>query len=328
MPIRVAACGVGHWHALYDAAYLLHLQRMPDVQLVAVHDPDPDLAARRAAAVGDPPVYADYRRMVDDTRPDFVLALGRPTTMAETAHFLLDRGLPFLMEKPMGFDADQVREIAERAAALRAFVAVPLHYRYQPHVQQAREMIAHGRFGRLSHVLFRLLRPTSARYPAWGAGWMLDPAVANGGCLRNLGPHGLDAFCYLLQEEVEVTGAQLSDRALGEAVEDYATVSLRSRSGVLGTIEVGNLYPGDGGESELSVSGQDALLIARGASTRVVTAAGEDVRAAQLAEPGAYLVLRETLDRWQRGEPPPMDAQDCYRAIKLVDDAYALSRHA
>ena len=38
---------------------------------------------------------------------------------------------------------------------------------------------------------------------------MLDPAEA-GGCLRNLGPHGLDMFLFLTGEEAEVTGAQLS----------------------------------------------------------------------------------------------------------------------
>src|SRR6266550_7213069 len=31
--------------------------------------------------------------------------------------------------------------------------------------------------------------------------WMLDPAEAGGGCLRNLGPHGLDMFLYLTGEE-------------------------------------------------------------------------------------------------------------------------------
>ena len=42
-------------------------------------------------------------------------------------------------------------------------------------------------------------------------------------------------------EEAEVGGVQLSSRALGTAVEDYATLLLRTRSGVLGTIEVGKL---------------------------------------------------------------------------------------
>ena len=65
---------------------------------------------------------------------------------------------------------------------------------------------------------------------------MLDPKDAGGGCLRNLGPHGLDLFLFLTGEDARVIGAQVSARALGQAVEDYASVLLRSASGVLGTM--------------------------------------------------------------------------------------------
>ena len=82
MPVRIAAIEVGHWHALFDAAYLKTLARMPDMQLVGVQDPDPAMAAQRAAQVGGPPTFTDYREMLSITRPDFVLALGRPSTMA------------------------------------------------------------------------------------------------------------------------------------------------------------------------------------------------------------------------------------------------------
>ena len=62
LPVRIAAIGVGHWHSLFDAAYLKTLARMPEVQLVGVQDPDAALAAQRAGQVGDPPTFTDYRR--------------------------------------------------------------------------------------------------------------------------------------------------------------------------------------------------------------------------------------------------------------------------
>src|SRR5262249_54343717 len=182
VPTRVAAIGVGHWHSLYDSAYLRHLAGIPDMRLVALHDPSATIAAQRAAELGGPPVYTDYRRMLTETRPDFVIALGRHSSMAETALYLLDQGYPFLMEKPMGIDAGEVRRVADRAAAKNAFVAVPLGQRYQPFVARARALLAEGRFGPLSHIYFRLNRPTSARYVAWDAPWMLDPRDAGGGC--------------------------------------------------------------------------------------------------------------------------------------------------
>jgi predicted dehydrogenase len=296
---------------------------------VALHDDDAAIAAERAAAVGNPAIYTDYRQMLAETKPDFVLALGRPTDMASTAHYLLDHGYPFLMEKPMGFDATQVRGIADKARACKGFAAVSLPYRYQAQMVLAQRLIAegiHGRLGTLSHIAMRNMRPSSARYPAWGAPWMLDPAVANGGCLRNLGPHGLDVFTWLTGEDVEVTGAQLSARGLGQRVEDYASVMLRSASGIVGNIEVSNLYPGQGGLADLRVSGSDGMLVVTDGAARLVTRAGaESIKLDAVATPHR-LALADVLARWQRGDGPMTDADDCYRVIRLVDDAYAMTR--
>ena len=324
--IGIAAIGVNHWHSLYDAAYLPQLQQMPDVRILAVQDADAALAAERAAAIGNPPTYTDYRQMLAETKPDFVIALGRPSDIASTAHYLLDHGYPFLMEKPMGFDAEEVRGVAEKARATGRFAAVPLPFRFQPQVSLARQLIAEDRLGPLSHISIRNMRPTSARYPAWGAGWMLDPAVANGGCLRNLGPHGLDVFTLLTGEDAEVTGAQFSSRGLGQPVEDYASVMLRSASGIVGNVEVSNLYPGQGGLAELHVSGRDGMLTFAEGTARIVTREGKEIVKLVPVERASLLVLEDVLLRWQQGKRPLTDADDCYRAVRLIDQAYALAR--
>jgi predicted dehydrogenase len=324
--IRVAAVEVSHWHALHDAAYLRVLAEMQDVQLVGLHDPDAAVAAARAATLGGPPVFTDLRAMLDATRPDFVLALGRHDRMAATARALLDGGYPFMMEKPMGVSAAEVQAIADAARARQAFVAVPLSQRYQPFVARARTMLAEGRFGPLSHLYFRLNRPTSARYPAWQSAWMLDPAAAGGGCLRNLGSHLLDLFRVLTGEETRVVGAQLSARVHGQPVEDYASVLVRSASGVLGTIEVGNTVPYDGSDGEWKIAGRDAILILYHDGTmRQLTAGGEQTL------PGAPAPLyrdcvRDILDHWRRGAPPPISVHDLLPVVRLIDEAYALAR--
>lgn len=325
MAIRIAAIGVNHWHALWDAAYLPELLRLPDVEIVAVHDTDPAIAQHRAAAVGNPPVYTDYRQMLTEVKPDFVLALGRHSEMAEVAHYLLDHGFPFLLEKPMGLDAAEVRSIARKADAVKGFAAVPFSTRFQPQVPLAKAMIAQGKFGPISHISFRLMRPTNARYPAWGAPWMLDPAIAGGGVLRNLGNHGLDLFNYLTGEETNVIAAQVSTKGLGTAVDDYATVLLRSKSGIIGNVEVSNLYPQDGTHTLLHISGRDALFTFVDGTLRIVTKEGEETRVLQSPGRPSALMLRETLSCWQRGERPPTDVHDCYRAVRLIDQAYLLA---
>jgi predicted dehydrogenase len=322
MRIRVAAIEVSHWHSLYDAAYLRHLADMADVEIVGVQDPSREVAAQRATAVGGPPTFSDYRDMLAQTRPDFVLALGRHCHMAEVAHYLLDHRYPFVMEKPMGISAAEVRGVAAKAVATGGFAAVPLARRYDPFTVHGRGLLAAGRLGPVSHIYFRLNRPTSARYPAWQSPWMLDPAVAGGGCLRNLGPHGFDLFLFLTGEDAVVTGAQLSWRAREQPVEDYASVLVRSASGILGTIEVGNTVPGQGSDEEAKIAGRDGLFSLSGGALRLFTASGEETLPGEPAEPLARTALRDALDHWRRGAPPPISVHDCARAVVLIDQAY------
>jgi hypothetical protein len=35
--------------------------------------------------------------------------------------------------------------------------------------------------------------------------------------------------------------------------------------------------------------------------------------------------LRDALARWQNGEPPAAGIEDCYRAMRLVDEAYDIA---
>jgi predicted dehydrogenase len=325
-PVHVAAIGVGHWHSLFDAAYLKTLAAMPEVRLVGLQDTDAGIAAQRAAQLGSPPTFTDYREMLSATRPHFVIVLGRHSEMAATAHYLLDQGYPFLVEKPAGLNAREVESVAEKAASKgsAAFAGVPLFQRLHPFVTHARRMLAEGAFGPVSHFYFRSNRPTSARYVAWGAPWMLDPALAGGGCLRNVGLHGIDAFLYLTGEDAQVTGVHLSSRALGQRVEDYATVLLRSASGVLGTIEVGNTFPGKGGDAEWRLSGRDALLTLRDGALRCTTSAGEQALEGP-AERLPAIAVRDGIARCQRGESPAVGIADCCRAMRLVDQAYEIA---
>jgi predicted dehydrogenase len=260
--------------------------------------------------------------MLAATRPDFVVALGRHRQMAGIAHDLLDQGYPFLMEKPMGINATEVEAVAAKAARLDAFVAVPLAQRYAPFATRARELLAAGRFGPLSHIYVRINRPGPARYPAWDCPWMLDPAEAGGGCLRNLGPHGLDMFLYLTGEPAQVTGAQLSWRAHERAVEDYASVMLRSSSGILGTVEVGNGFPRDGTDGEWKIAGRDAILTMKDAVMKLATAEGDETFPGADVTGPYFIALRDALDHWRRGVPPPISVHDCARTVRLIDQAY------
>lgn len=322
MTIRVAAIGVSHWHSLYDSAYLKQLSAMPDVEIVGMQDDMKHLALHRASVVGiAAPIFTDYRRMLDEVKPSFVLALGRHDNMAETAGHLLDRQIPFIMEKPMSFNSKQLATVVEKARLTSGFAAVPLSMRTSPFFIHVKNLIKKGQYGPLCHFYQRMNRPTSDRYIAWDSPWMLDPAIANGGCLRNLGVHALDTFINLTggSHLIEVTGAQLSWATHSRQVEDYASVLLRTKKGVLGTIEVGNGFPTDGTDEHTKVAFREAIISIVGESIILETSRGI-LELPSICD--STSVLRRTLDAAVAGYPPPVSVEDCYKAVRLIDMAY------
>jgi predicted dehydrogenase len=102
-------------------------------------------------------------------------------------------------------------------------------------------------------------------------------------------------------------------------------VLVRSISGILGTIEVGNVFPRNGTDGEWKVAGRDAILTLKDGVLKLATAEGEEtLPSGDIATP-YFAALRDALDCWQRGAPPPIGVEDCLRAVRLIDRAYALA---
>ena len=155
---------------------------------------------------------------------------------------------------------------------------------------------------------------------------MLDPAEAGGGCLRNLGPHGLDMFLHLTGEPAQVTGAQVSRRGQGCTVEDYASVMVRSASGILGTVEVGNGFPRDGTDGEWKIAGRDAILTMKDGLTKLATAKGDETFQGGDVTAPYFTAVRDALDHWRQGKAPPISVHELVPVVRLIDRAYELAR--
>jgi hypothetical protein len=199
MTIRVAAIEVSHWHALNDAAYFRPLVAMPDVELVAIQDSDARSRGETSGRGGEP---ADLHGLPKESSdpPRLRRCARAGLSDGRDCQRPARPGLSLLDGETDGINAPEVEAVAVKAARLGAFFAVPLAQCYGPFAKRARELLAAGRFGAaVAHL--RPHQPAGANYQAWDCAWMLDPAEAGGGCLRNLGPHGLDMFLHLTGEE-------------------------------------------------------------------------------------------------------------------------------
>jgi len=326
-PQSVSLIGVDHYHATSTPNYLRILQSQ-HLAILGVHAPDSAVAAKWAAQYGST-AYTDYRVMIEKTKPEFVVALGRHAAMPAEFRFLVETRIPFLMEKPWGLDDRTVNDLADLAESTHAWAAVPMPFRYSLFAETAVAMRQRGELGTISHMLFRFNQPGVQRYVDLGSPWMLSKADAGGGALINLGIHGFDLCRYITGEEPRVVSAVTSHSVHKREVEDYAHVTLRTPSGVVFLNEASYTFPGSGGDQERKLSAEKAFLRATTTGGEGVQIVGPDRDETRRA-PEGYIsgwprVVNECLDRIGRGEPPPATARDCARAVSLIFDAYRMA---
>jgi predicted dehydrogenase len=276
----------------------------------------------RAERFGSTP-FTDYRRMIETTTPEFVIALGRHCDMPDTFRFLIGAGIPFVMEKPWGIDPDTVAELAHLAAEKRAWVSVPFMVRYSFWAVTVKRMIADGEFGRISHIVYRGIRPTMHRYVEWDSPWMADKSQAGGGALLNLGGHGFDMARFLTGEEPEVVSAVVSRRVHGGEVEDYALATLHAEWNPVS--QRSWLHDADLAREPnrwRAESGRGADVVASGGLQILAPGRGEIIPQPPDWQDGYPRAVREALEAYGRGDPPPIPPSECAHAARLIFDSY------
>ncbi|MEP4378691.1 MAG: Gfo/Idh/MocA family oxidoreductase [Alphaproteobacteria bacterium] len=331
--LRVAAVDVSHWHARYDSAWLPTFRDL-GATFVGMSDPKQEVAAARAEEFGGE-VFSDYREMIHKTKPDFVVAMGRHVDMPERFHFLVDEGVPFLMEKPWGTDAKTVNEMVEKSERKGAWTGIPYSSRYNSFTLKAREMIEAEEFGTISHMQYRSMRPRQLRYAPWDSEWMYDRQAAGGGVMINIGSHGFDLARHLTGEEPDVLSAVISNHVDGRDVEEYALATMRTPSGIIFNNEMGYLmpawpglatWPKNSGEQEMKVVGDKAILRLFGGGLQILKPDHEEfVESLPPYQIGAQALARDYLEAFARGDGPPVPPRAAARTMDLIQDAYRLA---
>jgi predicted dehydrogenase len=319
-PQRVVVVGIDHYHAISPPNYL-QILAAEKLDIVGIHAPDLALASKYATQYKSTP-YANYREMIEKTKPEFVMALGKHSAMPEEFRYLVSTGIPFLMEKPWATDDNTVNALAALAESKKSWAGVPTPFRYNWLTEVALRMKKEGTLGKISHMHVRFNNAGIQRYIDLGNEWMLSKKDAGGGCMINLAVHGVDQFRYITGEEPKVVGAVMSHAMFNREVEDWGTMLMKTPTGTVLVNEAG--YTAKGPDTEHLIStdrfllreGRDGVEIHGADGTNTVDKPAAGFRAGW---PG---VIHDSLDRIANGQPPLATARDAARATSAIIDAY------
>jgi predicted dehydrogenase len=319
--MRIAVLEASHWHVPMVAEGLI----AAGAEVVALCDVDPTVREALAQRLGAR-AYADAATLLQRETPDFVFVFGQHHVLAELAQRVIARGIPCSVEKPGGLDAQQVRRL--RDAAGRKFVAVPFVQRVGPLFAYLERLRVEENV-RFAHASWRFFAGPPQRYRRFGTPWMLDPQRSGGGCLINLAPHFIDLALHMLGEPVQVTGATCAAHLHGEAVEDYAEVSLKSARGTA-VVQTGYCFPDhpDKREYAFSLAAPTHYVnsAAHGITLRTADGATREIAMDLDSDPLYGIYARRCLDDAAAGRPPVAGLGHLLAAMRVIDAAYALAR--
>ncbi len=216
-PIRVAVVGAGRMGRHHLRTY----RHLPEANLVAVVDANPDRAAAMADEFGCE-ALSDVKALLERFPDVQAVTVAVPTVYhAAVAKPLLERGVACLVEKPLAPTVAEARELAALAVRHNALVQVGHTERFNPAVRAVAALDIPPRFievDRISPMTFRSL----------DVGVVMDMMI-----------HDLDIVLMLADSElVKVDAAGVS--VMGEH-EDVANARLVFASGCVANLTASRL---------------------------------------------------------------------------------------
>jgi len=240
MTQRVAVIGVGAMGRNHARVYW----EMPEVELVGVADASSNQADAIARKFNTR-AFSDYRRMLDETRPDAVTLATPTTTHHKVALEVIRRGIHLLVEKPIAYSIDESIDIMQAAEEEHIKLMVGHIERFNPAVLALKQHIIAGDLGRVLQLDARRQGPYPTR-------------ISDVGVVIDLAVHDVDIMRFVSGQEVERVFAETQFEIHAEK-EDLVSAVLRFSGGAVGTLNINWLTPTK--IRELTVLGSNGLFV-------------------------------------------------------------------
>ncbi|WP_371580363.1 Gfo/Idh/MocA family protein [Streptomyces sp. NBC_01314] len=281
--LGVAVVGFGWMGRVHTQAYARVPHHFPQLplrpELVTVVEEVPGRAEEAARQFGFASTARDWREVAADPRIQAVSITAPNFLHREIGVAMAEAGKHIWIEKPVGLTAADARAVADAAARAGIQGTVGFNYRNAPAVTAARELIAAGEIGTVTHVRIRLFSDYAA-HPESALTWRYERERGGSGVLGDLASHGVDLARYLLgdlasltadtaifvPERARPTGATAGHtRASGGELgpvenEDYVNCLLRFASGARGVLEACRVSVGEQNNYGFEIHGTEGAL--------------------------------------------------------------------
>ena len=315
--VRFGLIGAGAISQSYAQAF----ESCEAAELVAVADTRIE-AAKALAAGFNCPFYGSHQLMQESEKLAAVVVCTPPTTHPEISTFFLNKGINVLCEKPLAIDSASAQHMLDAAKKSGATLTMGSKFRYVDDVIRAKSIVTSGILGEV--ILFE--NAFTSRVDMTQR-WNSNPKLSGGGVLIDNGAHSVDIMRYFLGPIGDVQVVE-GKRVQGLAVEDTVRVFIKSRAGVMGSVDLSwsinkeldsyiNIY---GSNGTISVGWKESKYRQSSSRDWVVFGKGYD-------KVQAFRSQLNNFAKSIRGEEKLLiTAEDALASVQVIEAAYASLR--
>ena len=278
--------------------------------------------------------YIDYKKMIDEEKPELVSIATESGIHAEIALHCIEYGVNVIIEKPMAMSIEDADKIVELSEKKNVKVSACHQNRFNIAIQELRKAVEADRFGKISHGSIHVRWNRDHGYydqASWRGTWEQD-----GGALMNQCIHGIDLLRWMMGDEIdEVFGATRQQFHDYLEAEDVGMAVVKFKNGAIGTIEgTTNVYPKNL-EETLYIFGENGTVKIGGTSTNNIDVwdfsdeTEEDIQKKELKEAtsnvygnGHTSLFADVVDAIENDRKPYVDAVAGRNALELVLSIY------
>ena len=314
--IRLALIGAG---GMANGVHYPSLSEFEDVEIAGICDLDEERLVSTADKFGIDGRYFDYKKMIEDTKPEAVYILMPPHQLFDLSVHCLSRGLHLFIEKPPGITSFQTRQLARHARANDCLTMVGFNRRYIPLMTRVKEMADER--GPITQGVATFYKNMANSPPYYNGAvdtltcdiihavdvlrWICGEPVVVASHLRALGTDYQNSFNALAEFDSGATGILLSNFAVGSRIHTFE-MHTKGFSALVNPNDRAVIYDGSGEAQEI---------------TTFEVAGSEEFRIFY----GFLQENRHFIDSIREGSQPMTNLYDAAKTMEFVDRIYKSS---
>ena len=312
--VRIAILGFdGHPEEI-----LRPLPQLPDVEVVAVSDPDPKVTARavKNSRLAQAKQYSDYRRMLDAEKLDLVAVCNPNGDRAEAILACVARKLNVIAEKPLAVEWRDLDRVKKAVAESGIKLGMLLPMRYSPSYLALKKIVEAGEIGEVAQIAAQKSYKAGER-PAW-----MRSRKTYGGTIPWIGIHMIDLMRFTSGREMTAVASfqtRIAFPEIGDMENVTGSLFKLDNSGI-GTLRMDYLRPRTApthGDDRLRLAGTKGVAeYQAGTGVTLMSGARKPETIRDLPPQGSVFV--DYVQYSYNGTEPTLTLADIYRTNEIV----------